>query len=151
MREYLTIKLIENVCNFQWTKKYRRIKVKLLSSLKWPHSAKHYVFLAFTCFDPVFILILVCKYELPGIAQRKVIYHLLPARVLVTWSFCPYKILSELHSQEINDHDSRLPLMLQIMKLHKLGRSLLHVETRVHVHYFQLYEQPWMNSLFCNG
>lgn len=151
MHEYLTIKIIENVCDFQCLKKYCRIKAKLLSSLKWPHSAKHYVFFAFTCFDPVFILILACKYELPGIARRKVIYHLLPARALVTWSFCTYKILSELHSQEINDHDNRLPLMPQIMKAHKSGRSLLHVKTRVHVLYFQLDEQPWMNSLFCSG
>lgn len=114
--------------NFQCLKKYCGIKVKLLSPLKWPHSAKHHVFFASTCFDPVFILTLACKYELPGIAQRTMIYHLLPARVLVTWSFRTYKILSELHWQEINDHDSKLPLMLQIMKLHKSGRSLLHVQ-----------------------
>lgn len=151
MHEYLTIKLIENVWSFQCLKKYCGIKAKLLSLLKWPHFAEHCVFLAFTCSDPVFILIVACKYELPGIAQSKVIYHLLPARLLVTWSFCTYKILSELHSQEINDHDNRLPLMLQIMKPHKSGRSLLHVESRVHVRYFQLYEQPWMNSLFCSG
>lgn len=136
---------------FSARKNIVELKPKFLSSLKWPRSAKHYVSLAFTCSDLAFILILACKYELPGIAQRKVIYLLLPSRVLVTWSFCTHQILSELHSQETNDHDNRLPLMLQIMKLHKSGRSLLRVETRVHVHYFQLYEQPWMNSLFCRG
>lgn len=75
-----------------------------------------YMFWSCFCF-------LACKYELPGIAQRKVIYHLLPARVLVTWSFCTYKILSELHLQEINDHDNRLPLMPQIMELHNQAEA----------------------------
>jgi len=70
------------------------MKVKVLSSLKLPHFAKHYVFLAFTFFDPVFILILACKYELSGIAQRKLIYYLPTARVLVIRSFCTYQILS---------------------------------------------------------
>lgn len=68
-------------------KKNCGMKVKLLSPLKLPNSAKHYMFLAFTCFDPVFFLTCASKYELSGIAQRKVIYHLLAARVLVIRSF----------------------------------------------------------------
>lgn len=46
----------------------------------------------------LFLLSFACKYELSGLAQRKVICHLLTARVLVIWSFCTYKILSEFHS-----------------------------------------------------
>lgn len=119
--------------------------------IKLFYSAKHYSFLAFTCSVPVQILTLACKYELSGIAQKQAIHHLFTARVPVIWSLHMYKILFELHSQEINDHDNRLPLMLHIMKLHKSGSGLLHAETRVHVRYFQLYERPWLNSLFCSG
>lgn len=74
------------------------MKVKLLPLLKSPHSAKHYVSLAFTSFDSVFFLTLACKHELSGIAQRKVIYYLLAASVLVIRLFRTYKILSELRS-----------------------------------------------------